>query len=507
MGTTETAGIGAKTLRGMFWAYVSYVGSRLLSLISIAILARLLVPRDFGLVALALTFVAFVDLLQGLGISEALVIGDDRDLDDRAETAFSINLGTGVLLAALTAAVAPAAAAFFDQPRLIEIMPVLGLDFILIGLGTTHAGLALKAIDFRSRTIAELANALVRSVVSVVLALLGAGVWSLVVGYLVGTIAWDAALWRLISWRPSFRPKRQHVRGLLRFGGSLTGVALMGAFMAEFDNIVIGRALGPTQLGFYSIATRLPMLLILNLAVVAGRVLFPAFVSLRERGEMERGVLTSLRYTAIVTLPFALFLMIFAEPVTLALFGERWRPAIGAMQVLSLWALMTTLGMVWGNMFKAFARPDITLKLGIPQAVALIVGSIVFVDRGIVAVAWVQAAIAIAAQVTVIIVAQRLFGLTVGSVLSAVRPALLAAAGLAAALLALRHAALSPWVAVATGGIVGGAVYIGLLLLFAPDVVKRLRTIAAPQVAPEPVPVSSSTSPGSATAPARDQVN
>jgi polysaccharide transporter, PST family len=500
-----TAGIAARTVRGMFWAYAAYVGSRLLSLISIAILARVLAPRDFGLVALALTFIAFLDLIQGLGVSEALVIGDERDLDDRAETAFVINLGSGFLLAGLTAAAAPFAAAFFAQPRLTAIMAVLGVNFILSGLGTTHTGLALKSIDFRARTIAELANALVRSAVSVILALLGAGVWSLVVGYLVGTLAWDVAIWRLVSWRPSLRPKAQHVGGLLRFGGSLTGVAVMGAFMAQFDNIVIGRVLGPAQLGFYSVATRLPMLLILSLAVVAGRVLFPAFASLHERGEMLRGVLTSLRYTAIMTLPLSLFTVILAEPLTLALFGERWRPAIGAMQVLSLWALMTTMGMIWGNLFRARARPDILLKLAIPQAVALIIGSLVFVDRGIVAVAWVQAAIAIAAQVSVIVIAQRLFGLTVRSVLNALRPAILASAGLAAVLLGLREVVADPWAAVISGGVVGAAVYLGLLLLLEPDAVKRLRTLAfaastTPDLGAEPVDASSSTSRGSAPA-------
>src|SRR4029078_5429388 len=252
MGAKVRPGIGSRTVRAMLWAYGSYVGGRLLSLVADAILARLLVRWAVCLLALALTFIAFVDLIQGLGISEALVIGDDQDLDERAETAFPITLGSGFLLAGLTAALAPAAAAFFHQPRLIEIMPVLGADFILVGLGATHAGLALKRIDFRSRTIAELADAIARSGVSVVVALLGAGVWSLVVGYLVGTVAWDVALWRLVSWRPKFRPKRQHVRHLLRFGGSLTGVALMAAFMAEFDNIVIGRVLGTTQLGYYS---------------------------------------------------------------------------------------------------------------------------------------------------------------------------------------------------------------------------------------------------------------
>jgi hypothetical protein len=207
----------------------------------------------------------------------------------------------------------------------------------------------------------------------------------------------------------------------MRFGGSLTGVALVSAFMAEFDNIVIGRVLGPTQLGFYSVATRLPMLLILNLAVVAGRVLFPAFASLRQGDEMQRAVITSIRYTAIVTLPLAVFTVIFAEPLVLALFGDRWRPAIGAMQVLALWALMTTMAMIWGNMFKACARPDIILKTEIPQVVALVVGSLVLVNRGIVAVSWVQAGIAIGAQITLVVIGKRMFGMAVHSVLGALR--------------------------------------------------------------------------------------
>jgi hypothetical protein len=148
------------------------------------------------------------------------------------------------------------------------------------------------------------------------------------------------------------------------------------------------------------------------------------------------------------------------------------------MQVLCLWALMTTFGMILGNMFKACARPDIILKLAIPQALALVVGSLVFVRQGIVAVSWVQAAIAIAAQLTVIVIAQHLFGLTVRSVLNQIRPAVLASAGLAAVLLGLRHLISAPWLTIIAGGVVGSAVYLGVLLLLAPDTLKRLRTMA-----------------------------
>jgi lipopolysaccharide exporter len=479
--------IGRRTVRGMVWAYGAYFGSRLLSLLSIAILARLLLPEDFGLVALALSFMAFLDLVQGFGVSEALIIGHASDLDERAETAFAINVAFGLALTLVAAGIAPVAASFFHQPQLLGLMPVLGLSFLLSGLGATHASLAQRSINFRPKTIAELTEGLVRGVFSVVLAIAGAGVWSLVIGYVVGSAAWSVAIWRMVSWRPHFRPERRHVGGLLRFGGSLTGVAVMAAFMAQFDNIVIGRVLGPDQLGFYSIATRLPTLLILNIAVVAGVVLFPAFASLHERGELERGVLTSIHYTFVLTLPLTAFLVILGQPLVIAVFGERWRPAIPAMQVLSLWALMTTLGAIWGNLFKARGRPDILLKLAIPQAVALVVGSLVFVNQGIVAVSWVQAVIAIAAQLAVVAIARRMFGLTLRSVLNVVRTPVLASVALGAVLLGVRQLISAPWPVSIVGALAGTSVYAGLFLLLEPHAVKRLRTIASPaRNAPDP---------------------
>jgi PST family polysaccharide transporter len=253
----------------------------------------------------------------------------------------------------------------------------------------------------------------------------------------------------------------------------------MAAFLTQFDNLVVGRVLGDTQLGFYSMATRLPTLFILGLAVVAGRVLFPAFSSL-EGGDMGRALLTSLSYTGMVVLPLTAFMAILAGPLTIGLFGEQWRPAIAAAQVLSLWALASTVIFVCGNAFKARGRADIVLKLAVPQAVALIIGSLVLVNQGIVAVSWVQAGIAIAAQFVAIWIAQRMFGLTLRSVLAAIRPAVLASAGLAIVLLVVQRTISAPWPAIIAGASGGALVYIGLLILLAPDSVRRLRTMAVP---------------------------
>jgi O-antigen/teichoic acid export membrane protein/glycosyltransferase involved in cell wall biosynthesis len=489
MASRETQGIGTRTVRGIMWGYGSFIGGRALSLIATAILARILTPKDFGLVALALSFMVFLDLFQGSGVSLALVVGDEADVAEQADTAFALTTGLGIVLALLTAAVGPLAATFFHQPRLVAIAPVLGLNFFFIGLGGTHAALAQKRIDFRSRTVAELAEAGVRGVIGVVLAVVGAGVWSLVIGYILGTAAWCATLFYLIPWRPQFRPRRRHLRHLLSFGGSLSGVNIMAAFMAQFDNIVVGRVLGAVQLGFYSIATRLPQLLILNLASIAGRVLFPAFASLEER-DMERGFLTALRYALMVSLPLTVFMLVFAEPLTVALFGGRWRNAGASMQVLCIWALMTVLGTIWGNAFLARRRPDIILKLAVPQAIALIAGSLLFVHQGIVAVSWVQAGIAIAAQIAVIWIAQHMFGFSFAAAARACAPPVIASAGLAVPLLAIHHLISQRWPALVAGVGVGAVVYLGLVQLITPDAFRRLRATALPasRAKPEPTP-------------------
>jgi O-antigen/teichoic acid export membrane protein len=210
---------------------------------------------------------------------------------------------------------------------------------------------------------------------------------------------------------------------------------------------------------------------------VAGRVLFPAFASLEEH-DMERGFLTALRYALMVSLPLTLFMVIFAEPLTVALFGARWRPASAAMQVLCIWALMTTMGTIWGNAFLSRSRPDVLLKLAVPQAIALIVGSLVFVHQGIVAVSWVQAGIAIAAQIAVIVISQRMFGFSFWAAQRAAAPSVLASAGLAVELLLVHHLITAAWpslIVAAAGGVV---VYLGLLMLLAPEALRRLRSLA-----------------------------
>jgi O-antigen/teichoic acid export membrane protein len=473
MSTDTAQGIGAQTLKGMFWSYGSFVGVRLASLLATAVLARLLVPKDFGLIALATTFMAFLDMLQGLGVSQALVVSEAGVVEAEADTAFVVSTTVGFVLFLLSGALGPLAASLFHQPRLVEVMPALGLTFLLYGVSSTHYALAMRQIDFRSRTAAELADAITRGGVGIVLAIAGLGVWSLVAGYVAGTVALTLVLWRMVSWRPRWRPQRKHLRRLLSFGGALTGVSIMAAFLGQFDNALVGGVLGPTQLGFYSIAGRLPYILIISLAVATGQVMFPAFAKLGGE-DLRRGYLIGLRYTAAVALPLTAGLIVLAKPITLIVFGPSWAPAVLPTQILCAWALMSPINMICGNALRATSHTTLLFLLSIPQAVALVVGSLLFVHQGIVAVSWVQAVIALLAQCATLQFTDRALQVSLRRVIAALAPPLVASIALAAVFFGIDRA------------IAGGCVYLGLIYFLMPDLLPRLRSMMFNRSSPRP---------------------
>jgi O-antigen/teichoic acid export membrane protein len=473
MGMAEPQDLASRTLRGSLWAYGSLSAGQLLVFVSTAILARILDPADFGLVALALIFTTLLDMVSDLGLSPALVISKPEELEERADTAFIATVGIGAGLSALIALASPAVGAVFDEPDLPPLLAALGVNFLLRSLGATHYALAQKQIDFRSRTAAEVTGVFARGVTGIVLALSGFGAWSLVLGYLVGTAALTATLWRLVAWRPRLRLSRTQLRRMLRFGGTLTAVDILAGVIGQVDYFFIGRVLGTQALGLYTLGFRLPDLLIVNGAIVAGRVLFPAFAAV-ERASLGRSFLVSLRYTAVVAMPVAVGLCLLAEPVVLAILGEKWRGSIEPMRVLTLYALAVALGIPAGTAYKATGNAGVLLKLAVPRTLLAIGLIAVFVSDGSVAVAACQAAVAALFAAIGLVVALRMLSVRVGEVASAVAPAVAGAAATAVVLLPVDRLIDGAWLTLLVAAPVGAAAHGVVLWRMAPDVLRRV---------------------------------
>lgn len=461
----------------MLWSYTSLVGVRLLVLVWTAVLAHLLSPRDFGLVALALIFTTILDAIRDLGVNEALVVAGDDEVDEQADTAFSFTVLVATGLALLVAALSPLAADFFHQPQLLALLAVLGLNLPLRAIGDTHYALAQRHMDFRRRTIAEVAEVVVRGVVGIALALAGFGPWSLVLGYLSGTFVWTLVLWILVNWRPAFRIHRTQLPPLVRFGGALTVVGIVGTAMSYVDNLFVGRVLGAAALGIYVMGFRLPEMLIADVLTAAGLVLFPGFATL-DRPAIRGAVVTACGYAFLLGFPIAAALITLADPLVLAFFGRRWSEAAPVIQILAVGFLAGPLAQMTASAYMATRRVDVMLKLAVPQGLLLVVLIAIFVDDGIAAVAGCQAAARLIFVPIGVYVSTRVLGLRVRGLWNAAWPPFLAAAGMAAVIVPIEHAITSPWPAILAGCALGGAVYLALIWLLARDALLNLWRIA-----------------------------
>jgi lipopolysaccharide exporter len=366
--------VSQKATRGMGWNYLSFGLRKILNLIGLAILAHLLTPGYFGLVALATTTMDYLSIFSDLGLGAA-IIQRKHSIEESANVAFILNFLAGFLLTVVTFLISPLAASFFRNAEVTPVLRWLGLSFFLTSIGSVHNVLLQRDLDFKKRAIPDLGNSIVKAVVSIVLAITGMGVWALVIGQLAGTAVGSLLLWIVHPWKPRWRWNGGIARELFRYGVSIMGNNALSIWEDSFDYLVIGRIYSPALLGIYTIAYKLPQMLVINILWVMTAVIFPAFSSLQEdRESLKKLFLSIIRYMEIVLTPICLGMVVAADPITRVAFGGQWVAAIPVLRVLSLYALVISVGYHVGDIYKAIGRPDILVKLAVPIFLVRLVG-------------------------------------------------------------------------------------------------------------------------------------
>jgi lipopolysaccharide exporter len=366
-------------LGGVRWTFLGYASNRLVTFAATVVLARLLVPGDFGLIALATSVTTLVGLFSGLGLGAALVLRGERDV--RVEqTMLAVMLGAGVVFGlALLACAGPIADAF-DAPRLAPILRVMTPMFVIGGVNWFYESLLQRELDFRARFFTQAARTTVYVVVAVTLAAAGVGVWSLVVGHLAMDVAYAVALLGLAPYRVTPAYRQGAVRETL---GTGRGFVLQGT--AEFlqqnaDYLAVGRILGVAKLGFYSMAYRLGEIPSGAIAIQVAAVTFPRFAQMRRRGDdVIPGYLTALRGVVLVTMPLGMIASAAAAPLTEAVFGSRWLGMIGPLGAFGLWAavrpIMATQGWFLNSLGEARAFGRLSMLVVPPHVAALVLAA------------------------------------------------------------------------------------------------------------------------------------
>lgn len=421
---TENTGrqVLQKTARGIFWNFIAYGLSKIVVLATTSILARLLSRDDFGIVALAVVAINYLAVVKDLGLGIAL-IQRRENVNEAANTVFTLNLIFGIILSAVLIPLAPAVAVYFRNPMVTPVLRWLGLSFFIGAFGSVHAVWLMRELDYRRKLIPDMGGALIKGIISIGLALGGYGVWALVIGQLGGVLSSVILFWVIVPWRPRFVLNLKITRDLIAFGSSIISSDILNVSIDNLGYIVIGRLYGTVQLGIYTLAYRLPeMLLIGNLWIMAG-VTFPAFAKIQnDSSNLRRGFLGSVRLVELIAIPICLGLIIAAEPIVLVVFGSQWVDAIPILRIISLYALVASMGYHVGDVYKAIGRPDILLYMTILTLALLGASLWVGSHYGLTGIAWAYVAAVFIERVISLFIATRFIKISMKDILSQMIP-------------------------------------------------------------------------------------
>jgi lipopolysaccharide exporter len=464
--------VAASARSGIVWTTVAFVATRGLSLVSVVVLARLLSPSQFGLVAAVLVVLGVLELGSDLGMRASVIYEQERGVTARVETAFSLGMMISLALTGVGLLLAPLLAEFFRTENATALFRLAMFNIALTGLGNVHDALLLRDMAFRPRIATEVVQGLVRAVVSIVLAVAGFGAASLVWGMLAGTFAWVVALWAITRFVPALRFDRGIARSMLGYGLGASALDALAAITTRLDAAIIGRVLGDRALGLYSIAFRLPQLVIQSVAWNISLVVFPALSRQREvdRAGLGPATLTMVRYQGLYVLPLAGGLAVLASPLVNVLFSAKWHDAAGVLAAISVMTAIAALVHPLGDLLKAIGKQWVLVLLNIALIPAMIVAIVAAASAGIVAVGWARAGSVAVFAVGQVAATWHWVDVRPAGVARAILPGLIAGLGVVMGAGAVRLAwpepSVGPLVAGAAAGAVAGA---GLLRLLAPD--------------------------------------
>lgn len=335
--------IRAGMARMWFVSALGRSGGQLVQVLALIVLARLLVPADFGLLAMVMAVIGIANIFRDLGLSAATIRAPEIT-PAQASTLFLINVGFGALMTVGVSAAAPLLAWLYDDPRVVEITLVLAWTFFLSGLGTQHQALLRRQLKFGVLAWTNLASVAVGQGSAILLALHGYGYWALVAAMLLTHLTRTALVWLVNPWRPGRPEFDRRVRNMISFGGYLVVFTLMGYVAANAHNVVIGWQYGADEVGYYSRAFML-LTLLLGYVLTPLDVVAPAALA-RMTDEPERyneSYLHTVSMMLLLTAPIGFVCAVAAEDLIAVVLGGQWGPSVTILQILALAAVPQTL--------------------------------------------------------------------------------------------------------------------------------------------------------------------
>jgi len=341
-GNGSTDDLRGHSVRGAFVTMLVQAATFTVSLTTLVVLARLLTPSDFGLIAMVAVVTGFVRQFSDLGMSMATVQRHQLN-GGQVSTLFWINVVMGAVVMLATAACAPLIAWFYAEPRLTRVALVLSTGFFMGGLTVQHQALLKRKMRFFALAGIRMSSATAGSAVAIACAWRGAGYWALVAGQLSTTLTQLALVWMGCRWRPGAPVRDSGVRPLVAFGGNLTASNALNYVASKIDKLLIGWSCGAQSLGIYSKAAQLLVMPIRQITAPISSVAVPVLSRLQYEPEQFRDFYRhGIQMLVTVEMPVVVFAFVAADKLVLLLLGSQWNEAVAVFRILAPAAWMLT---------------------------------------------------------------------------------------------------------------------------------------------------------------------
>ncbi len=385
-----SSSLKSKAVRGLLWSGLDGVSQQVLVLGIGIILARLLDPADFGLIAMLAFFMAMARNFLDSGFGQAL-IQKKNATDVDACSVFYFSIVAGSIAAGLLCLAAPWIGAFFRQPLLTPLTRVMSLNIVINSFSLVPTALLSRNIDFKTQTKISLIATSASGLAGVTLAFQGFGVWSLAVQQITVNVLRTILVWCFSAWRPSLRFSLAALRTMFAFGSRLLASGLLNTTFDNLYPLVIGRVFSAGELGIYSRALTMQQMPTTTFSETVTRVIFPVFSTVQDDArKLKRGLQKVLAVVVFIHFPIMVGLAVTARPLVRVLLTDKWLPCVPYLQLLCVAGLFFPLHVINLDILRAGGRSDLFFRLEIIKK-ALVVAAIVATYRwGVLGLIWGQ---------------------------------------------------------------------------------------------------------------------
>jgi teichuronic acid exporter len=378
----------SKALTGSAWAIVEKFSLQIVQFVVSVVLARLLEPRDYGLIAITAIFTGISGAITDGGFEKTL-IREAEVSPLQVSSVFYMNAGLGIVMMAVLFLSAPALAAFFNEPALVSILRVVSIGLFINALGQVQRVLLMKELHFKKISLAQILSSLFGGLTGIIMAYRGFGVWALVGSGLAAQTMMVLFFWIRSGWYPEWKFSLASLQTMWRYGSNVLLTSLLFFVMMQFNNFIIGKLFPKSELGLFNRGGRLPDFVIGVIQSIILKMAFPLFVKVHdERVQLEQVVRKTIRVTAFISFPLLALILVNGHDITIALFTAKWSGSILFLELFCLAALFDPFVAIYRELILAKGKARLFLKVYIITSLAEILAVLFLARYGILYIVW-----------------------------------------------------------------------------------------------------------------------